>query len=195
MTMRRGFYVFALAAALAVAGWPERAYADGFFSPWVGSNFANEPGDGRGSFGFTAGSLGRGVVAVGGEFDFGYSPNFFGASSLFGNNNVLSAMGNVIVGVPFGGRRGLGIRPYVTGGIGLIRSVVEGPANILDVQNNDPGFNLGFGVMGFLSDHVGVRGDLRFMRTFSTDDTTPNPLDFNLSTFDFWRGSVGIVLR
>jgi hypothetical protein len=114
---------------------------------------------------------------------------------VFGNNNVLNIMGNVIVGVPIGGQRGAGLRPYVTGGIGLIRSVVEGPANILDVKNNDLGFNLGGGVMGFFNNHVGLRGDLRYLRTFNTDETTANPLDFNLGTFDFWRGSVGIVLR
>jgi len=191
--MRRRLYVLALAAALVVAAAPARAYADGFFSPWVGVNFANDPGDGRGSFGFTAGSMGGGVI--GGEFDLGYSPNFFGESAVFGDNNVLNIMGNVIVGVPIGGQRGAGLRPYVTGGLGLIRSVVKGPANVLDVKNNDLGFNLGGGVMGYFNNHIGLRGDLRFLRTFNTDDTTGNPLDFNLGTFDFWRGSVGIVLR
>src|SRR5262245_48203393 len=166
-TMRRGLSVLALVAALAVFGSPATAYADGFVSPWVGVNFANDPGDGRGSFGLTAGGMGGGVL--GGEFDLGYSPNFWGSSTTFGDNNVLDIMGNIVVGIPIGGQRGPGLRPYVTGGVGLIRSVVKGPANILDVKNNDLGYNLGAGVMGFFNSHVGLRGDLRFMRTFNTD--------------------------
>ena len=31
---------------------------------------------------------------------FNYSPNFFGTENDFGNNNVMTAMGNIIIGIP-----------------------------------------------------------------------------------------------
>ena len=102
MMRRGGIKALILAAAVAVVWSPTPASADGFVSPWVGSNFAKEPHDGLGSFGVTAGSMGAGII--GGEFDFGYSPSFWD-KDVFGNNNVLDLMGNVIVGIPIGGQR------------------------------------------------------------------------------------------
>ena len=58
--------------------------------------------------------------------DFGCSPSFFGTKSDFGNNTVMDLMGNVIVGVPIGGTHGAGVRPYVVGGVGLIRTQIDG---------------------------------------------------------------------
>jgi hypothetical protein len=109
-----------LGALLCLA--PSRAHADGLFTPWIGTNFANEIADGRTSFGFTATGMGGGVI--GGEFDFGYSPNFFGEESQFGSNNVLTLVGNLVLGIPLGGSSGFGFRPYGTVGLGLIRSKV-----------------------------------------------------------------------
>jgi opacity protein-like surface antigen len=158
-------------------------------------NFANDPGDGRNSFGVSAGGMGGGVF--GAEFDFGYSPNFFDEDSVFGKNNVLTAMGNLIIGIPFGGQRGAGLRPYVTGGVGLIRTDFDGLFEGEGSSSNDFGFNLGGGVMGFFSDHVGLRGDLRYFRTLESGlDEDDNLLpDFDLGNFDFWRASIGIVIR
>ena len=190
--MRSGWKVLLLVATLAIVGWPTPARADGFINPWIGVNFANDTSDGRNAFGVSAGSIGRGMM--GGELDFGYSPSFFGPSDSFGDNNVLDLMVNLTVGVPFGGRRGLRLRPYATGGVGLIRSVVNGPANLFDIKNNDIGYNLGFGVMGFVNDHVGLRGDFRYMRTVNANDTT-NEFLFHTGNFHYWRGSFGVVFQ
>ncbi len=114
-------YRLTTALILGVLLWltPASAHADGLFTPWLGVNFANEPADGRTSFGVTATGMGAGVI--GGEFDFGYSPNFFGEESVFGSNNVLTVVGNLVLGIPLGGSRGFGFRPYGTVGLGLIR--------------------------------------------------------------------------
>jgi opacity protein-like surface antigen len=182
-----------IAATIAVVCSPAPAWADGFVSPWIGTNFASEPSDGRRALGLTAGSMGGGVI--GGEVDFGYSPSFFGEETVFGSNNVLNLMGNVIIGVPIGGQAGVGVRPYVTGGVGLIRSKI-GSFLGEGASNNDIGFNLGGGVMGFFADHIGVRGDLRFFRTVNSDliDADFDP-EFSLGDFDFWRMSFGVVFR
>jgi hypothetical protein len=49
-------------------------------------------------------------------------------------------------------------------------------------------------VMGFMTDNVGFRGDLRYFRGFG-EDTTNDQVDFDVSDFDFWRGTVGVTFR
>lgn len=191
--MQRGIKTLVLAATLAAVWSPAPASADGFISPWVGTNFVTQPDEGKGSFGITAGGMGGGVI--GGEVDFGYSPNFFGEGA-FGKTNLMNLMGNLVIGIPIGGQRGPGFRPYVTGGLGMLRSEIDGPFDDDGVSNADFAFNLGGGVMGYFNDHVGLRGDLRYMRTINSDvtDSDFDP-EFGLGDFDFWRLSFGLVLR
>jgi len=194
--MRRVLKFLILTAALAVTLAPALAHAEGYVSPWVAANAGTRFGDfdnGRAGFGVDAGGMGKGII--GGELDFGFSPSFFGTKSVFGNNSVIDLMGNVIVGVPVGGTRGAGVRPFVTGGFGLIRTQVDGLDNI-DASNNMAGWNLGAGVMGYFNDHVGLRGDVRYLRSFEDTNTGINIIDFNQAgQFHFWRAGVGVVLR
>jgi opacity protein-like surface antigen len=187
--MKRVAKLCVLAAVLAV-GLPAQARAEGYVSPWAGVQFGNDAADGRAGFGVNAGGMGAGII--GGEVGFGYSPSFFGTSNDFGNNTVIDLMANVIVGVPIGGTRGAGFRPYVTGGLGLIRTQIDG-GSVFNVQtsSNQFGYNLGGGAMGYFSDHVGVRGDIRYLRTLNGD--VVNGLD--LGGFHFWRLSAGVVIR
>src|SRR5215203_5707997 len=112
--MRRVSMIVVLLVAMLGIVSPTQARAEGFVSPWLGVNFGNDPADGRAAYGFGAGYMGAGIF--GAEFDFGYSPSFFGNENVFGNNNLLTAMGNIIVGIPIGGTSGGGFRPYATGG-------------------------------------------------------------------------------
>src|SRR5258708_6912556 len=122
--MRGAIKALLLSAAVAVVLAPAQARADGYVSPWAGVNFGSDIDNGRSAFGVGAGYMGAGVI--GGELDFGYSPSFFGTKNDFGNNTVINLMGNLIVGVPIGGTYGKGVRPYVTGGVGLIRTQIDG---------------------------------------------------------------------
>jgi hypothetical protein len=185
-------------AAIVFFGAPVPARAEGFFSPFVGPNFANNSVDlnrsakGKLNFGFDVGAMSNGIA--GGEFDFGYAPNFFGEKGAYGENHVMTAMGNFIVGIPVGGTRGGGIRPYGTVGMGLIRTQVTGTpgtTGVPKIGNNDLGMNAGAGVMGFFGDHVGLRADLRYFRNLQGN--TIDAVDWG--SFHFWRGSIGLVLR
>ncbi len=191
--MRRVLKVLMVAAVVALVWTPTPARADGYVSPFIGVNFNNPSGNGRANYGFNAGYMGGG--AIGGEFEFGYAPSFFGNQGTYGSNNVMDVMGNLIVGIPIGGTRGSGIRPYGTIGFGLLRSQLNaGPLGTTQITNNDPGINAGAGVMGFLSDHVGLRGDVRYFRDVH-NNSPANGFGIDFGSFHFWRASFGVVLR
>jgi hypothetical protein len=185
--MRRATKTLLVLAALALVLAPVPARADGFIAPWLGTNWGSNVDNGRSAFGVSAGGMGGGIV--GGEFDLGFSPSFFGTQNDFGHNSVVTAMGNLIVGVPIGGTYGRSVRPYLSGGAGLLRTQIDG-GNLFTAHsaNNDLGWNLGAGVMGYFSEHVGLRGDLRYLRD-TNDHGDPN------SILHFWRLGFGVTFR
>src|SRR5437764_4385938 len=142
--MRRTAQVLMVMIGIVTFVIPETAWAEGYVSPFIGVNFANNSGNGRTNFGFDAGWMGARIAGV--EFDLGFAPNFFGSAGDFGDNNVLTAMGNLIVGVPAGRRRGTSVRPYLTLGLGLVRTEVNGrpaPAFVPNVSDENFGLNGG----------------------------------------------------
>jgi hypothetical protein len=186
--VRGVFFVF-FVAALAVAGAPRAAFADGYLSPWVGTNFGGSHGsvgsnidNGRVALGVNAGFMGAGIL--GAEAAFGYSPSAFGTENDFGHNTVIDLMGNLVIGIPIGGTHGAGIRPYVSGGVGLIRTQIDGGTVFkVSSKNNDFGWDAGAGLTGYFSDHFGIRGDVRYFN------------DTQISDFHYWRASAGLVIR
>ena len=192
--MKRVIKSLILASAAAVVLAPMQARADGFVTPWVGSAFGSNIKNGQTTVGVSAGGMGAGII--GGEADFGWSPSFFGTKSDFGNNTVMNLMGNLIIGVPIGGQHGAGIRPYVVGGAGLIRSQIDGGTIArVSSSNNMFGWDAGGGVMGYFSDHVGLRGDVRYLRAISDLTTNVSSIDFNGDKLHFWRATVGVTFR
>jgi len=192
--MRRTVKVLILTAVTAAVLAPSAARAEGYVSPWAGVNFGSSVDNGRSGFGVDAGAMGAGII--GGEVDFGYSPSFFGTQNDFGHNTVIDLMGNVIVGVPVGGTHGAGVRPYVTAGLGLIRTQIDGGTLArVSSSNNMFGWNAGAGVMGYFNEHVGLRGDVRYLRGFKDTNTGVTSIDLNGSQLNFWRLSAGVVIR
>jgi len=131
--------------------------------------------------------------------DLGFTPNFFEDTAgdgdfAFGDSNVTTLMGNLILGVPIGGQHGAGIRPYVSGGVGLMRSRAEGGDFFDDLDTNDFGMNIGAGMHGFFTDSVGIRGDVRYLRSLQ-DNEPDDEFDLALSDFNFWRATVGVTFR
>ena len=204
----RKLILSAMFAGLAIAGTPTRASADWLFTPFLGANFGGNANFGafddfddevekRVDFGATLGWMGKGIVGF--EVDFGWSPNFFentiGPRNFeFGDSNVTTLMGNVLIGAPIGGQSGPGIRPYGSAGVGLIRSRVSGGDFFDDLNTNDFGINIGGGVHGFFNDNVGIRGDIRYFRSLQ-DKVADNQFDLGLADFDFWRATVGLTFR
>jgi len=187
---------------------PSKAAADWLMTPYVGwnwggsANFINfedfdDEFEQRANFGVSLGWMGAGVLGL--EADLGFTPNFFenttGSGNFqFGDSNVTTLMGNLIVGIPIGGQHGLGFRPYAVGGIGLIRLRVDGPDDFFTITSNDWGVNVGAGAMFFITDHFGLRGDVRYFRSLE-DNEPDNLLDVGIGDFHFWRGAVGATFR
>lgn len=210
MCLRKWLFTTGVIAVVSTVA-PRTASADWVLTPFVGWNFngsAEVQGSGGPDFsdkfekkinyGVSLAAMGEG--AVGFELDFGYSPNFFetgttGSGFDFTNDsNVTTLMANAIVGVPIGGQRGGSVRPYFVGGVGLIRTHLQDAGEFFDVTTkNDFGFDLGGGVMGFFSQNAGIRGDVRYFRSFK--GSSDNVTGLGVSDFNFWRGSVGLSLR
>ena len=183
--------VFALLIVGALVLTPTTAAADGFISPFIGFNYGGDSGcptatnceDKKSNFGVSGGKLG---AIGGGEFEFGYAKNFFGDAPGV-DTSVLTLMGNVIVGPKFGF-----IRPFVLGGVGLIKSHVELTTGSLLDSSNNFGWDIGGGVMIMFGDHVGVRGDVRRFQSFQNQTI----LGFSLADekLSFNRATAGLVL-
>lgn len=181
-----------LASTMAAVSTPMTAHADGYISPFLGVNFGNSSGNGRMNVGANAGWLSGGILGL--EADFGYAPGFFGNKGTFGSNSVMDVMGNVVLAAPMGASHGVSVRPYATVGIGVLRSTIDGTSGRASVTSSEAGLNAGAGVMGFMSPHFGLRGDVRYFRNL-TDNSTANDANVDFGAFHFWRASFGIVLR
>ena len=189
-----------VAALLVTLLTPAVARAEGLIIPFFGVNFGGDSGkdfgdaidSNRFNWGVSIAFMGAGVIGV--EADISYSPDFYGKSDIGGSSN-LSFMGNMILGVPFGGQRGFGVRPYAVGGIGMIRSEVDAFGDPFKVKENQFGWDFGGGVMVFFGSHAGIRGELRYFRTFDALEILGVSLADEPGDLDFTRGSIGFVFR
>jgi opacity protein-like surface antigen len=186
-----------VAAIVALALTPRPARADGLIVPFVGADFGGDAGNCEGitpcsssqlAYGVGIGFMVGGVVGFEGEF--AYAPHFFGEGDARGDNHVLTVMANVLAGVPAGP-----VRPYVVGGVGVINTdISQSSIGLFNAySNNSFALNFGGGLMILFSAHVGVRGDLRYLRTLQEVDFPQ--FGFDNKQLQFGRGTVGVVFR
>ena len=195
------------------------ARADWFFTPYLGvvfggaanqfaTNDLDDQFEQRVNFGGSLGFRTKGVIGF--EVDYNVAPNFFQFTGATGNfdlfdfdSSVQTLMGNLVLAIPVGGSTGAGLQPYVTAGLGTIRTRINSASDVFDdITSNDTGFNVGGGAHLFAGTHVGLRADVRYIRGFeSLDDEDPiadNPFfdqPFATEAFNFWRGTLGVTFR
>jgi opacity protein-like surface antigen len=187
--------VIAAAAALFIVMSAAPARADVVLTPYIGSLFGGDLPDGKTTYGTTAAFMGGGIFGV--EVGYNWTPKFVPGTDTHDDVAQMSLMGNLILGIPIGGSQSGHIRPYVTGGAGLFRATAK-QSDFLDrINSNDFAVNFGGGVMAFFTDHVGIRGDLRYFRTLRDEDAGRglNDLDFELGDLNFWKWDVGAAFR
>jgi hypothetical protein len=177
------------------------ARADWFITPYLGIKFGADSNltsdielagnNSKLSLGVSVGIVGDGILGV--EADVGYTPRFFerSASSIVARSNVLTAMGNVILTAPIN-LTGYSLRPFVSGGGGLMHIGIDDVLGVLPVDANLFGINVGGGATGWLSNRSSVRFDLRWFKSVTREEelTAVGP-----TTLSFWRAAVGLTFR
>ena len=101
-------------------------------------------------------------------------------------------MGNIIIGAPIGGSRACA--PTRRAASASLAPALPTADDFFDVDENSFGVNVGAGVMGFVRENFGLRGDVRYFRSVQDSDVGDD-IDVDFGSFDFWRGTVGATFR
>ena len=154
------------------------------------------------AFGVTVTRLSRGPIALEGTAL--YVPGFFNDPRLHGQSDVTTGsrtyavMGNLVLVAPQRWNE-YGLRPYVSGGLGVLRARedLRGPEAqiVFSVNKSLFGANIGGGAVGFITDRTGVRFDLRFFTTVRTVVDNETVAVGGRTHLRYWATSVGLVLR
>jgi len=187
-------------AIVALTLAPVPARADGMIIPFFGVNFGGDSGKkfsegfdtSQFNWGVSFAFMGGGVFGV--EGDFSFSPDFYGKTDL-GGSSALTATGNLLVGIPFGGQQGFGVRPYGLVGAGLLRSKSDFGTEVADIDENNVTWSAGGGVLLFFGSKAGLRFDVRYFKTIDDLEIVGIPIAQSPGKVDFTRGSLGFVFR
>jgi opacity protein-like surface antigen len=182
-----------LAASFIVMFGVMPARAEVTLTPFIGALFSGDLPDSKTDYGASATFMGGGIF--GAEILFNYAPHFVPSGTTTPDVAQAGLMGNLMVGVPIGGDTGKSIKPYVTGGIGLFRATAKKNDFFDRVTSNDFAYNLGGGVMAFFNDHIGIRGDLRYVRTLRDDNNSSDLFSLKKGDLNFWRWNIGPSFR
>lgn len=132
------------------------------------------------------------------EADFARAPGFFQRDDAPEDVKLLSSAvttltGNVVIALP---RRmaGYGLRPYFSGGAGLMHVDMLGRLLIVDTHRTLPTLSLGGGVTGFLTNRVGLNWDIRRLSTLRGEGKTVGNSVGN-EQLSFWRATMAVALR
>ena len=133
------------------------------------------------------------------EVDLGRMPGFFqstaslGQSPLVLHSSVTTLTGSLVIAAP----RKLTeytLRPYFVAGAGGMRIRVDDYFGALKVRDTVGAYDLGGGVVGFLSNRVGVAWDVRRFGSFK-GPTFGTGTSLGARRLSFWRASMALALR
>jgi opacity protein-like surface antigen len=167
------------------------ARAEGFVTPFVGFSFNSAAGgcgnpatcdQRRTNLGISAGTS-HGIFGF--EEDISYIKEFYGTQS-GAQNAVLTVTSNMMFQMPSGP-----IQPYALIGLAFIRPHATLDVAGMQMDKNALGWDVGGGVNVHLQRHLGLRSDLRRIRTFKDMSLGM----FNKEQLEYWRGSVGVSLK
>jgi len=198
-------------------GWLGSGNSHWIASGFVGSDFGLQATGSSVDFGGSLGYLWNNWV--GGEFLANFAPDFQLQSTapnaflLNGSNPAINTyMANAVGAIPIGANSTW--QPFVSGGFGAITlrsdlssfstGVVNPVASAFNSDETRFGGNIGVGVLAFIGDW-GIRGDVRYFRAFSRDDTNTTTVSNGTTTatsdlnilpgLDFWRANIGVAFR
>ena len=206
--MRTPFRVLGLVGALFFS-MPASARAEWQLTPFLGLTFKGDTtlldyeqasGKAHWTFGGSVALMGSGPVGVEGLVV--YTPGFFQQDNPPAVDGVLppdiiesrtlAIMGNVVLTTPRSWNE-YGLRPFVSGGIGLLQATATDALEFTPVNTSLLGYNIGGGAVGFLNDRVGLRFDLRYFSNLKPSDDPE--IAIGRVHLSYWTSSVGVVLR
>ena len=191
-------------ALLVVLASPRAASADFFVTPFIGMKFGGstsivdlERASGKRKLvlGIGARQVDDGILGY--EVEFGNIAGFFGNEEFAAieplvksGSYVNDLTGSIVLSLPPGVTGG-GLRPYAVIGGGLIHAASEDYLEVLLVRRTVPAINLGVGAVGMFTNNVGVRFDVRHLRSLSSDAPTGG-VGRHIA---YSRFTVGLLLR
>jgi hypothetical protein len=177
-----------------------RTYAeDRQIRPFIGATFGGgttfvelDRGKANLALGVSAAFLGE-VFGV--EVDIADAPGFFESDDrhLVTGSRVTTLSGNVVVAAPHRLTE-YSLRPYFVGGAGLMRVRTTTSLNVFNVSKLLPSFDVGVGVIGFMTDHMGVNWELRRFQSIGSNSGGKG-LSFGDEQLSFWRATMGVAVR
>jgi len=195
--------VCVLASVLLLAA-PRAARADFFIIPFAGMKFGGSTsivdlelaaGKKKLVLGIAALKLDKRVIGF--EAEFGNIAGYFGNEELAAERPLVKPgsyvndlTGSLVFSLPAGVTGG-GLRPYAVVGGGLIHAETLDYLEVLQVRRTMPAINLGFGAIGLITNNVGVRFDVRHIRSLTTDSPTGSVG----RSISYSRFTIGLLLR
>ena len=196
-----------LAAGLLLAlTFPSPASAEWHFVPFVGWTFHADtsifdPDEGTSkvhwNFGGTVTLVGSGIFGVEGTFV--WTPGFFNNdeslqhTAIVNKSRTFAMMGNAVLTTPRQWTE-YGLRPFVSGGFGVLRVYRTDFKPVFPGTGSIPAFNIGGGAIGFLSKRTGVRFDLRYYNNLPTSEDTC-PTSIGQCHLRYMTFTAGVVIR
>jgi hypothetical protein len=189
--------VLGVCAALLAAS---PAHADWLITPFIGTtfgsstawlDFANAESTRHLMWGVGGTWLTDGVIGFEGEY--AHSPRFFqeDESDVITESQVTTLSGHFILAAPLA-VTGDSLRPFVLAGLGLVHSNIQDQLDLVSVNDNSLGLQLGGGAIGFVTNRAALRFDLRHVRTLSKATAILAERETKLS---FWRAAIGVSIR
>ena len=131
----------------------------------------------------------------GAEVEIADAPGFFesGDTTLVLGSRVTTLSGNVVVAAPHRLTE-YSLRPYVVAGGGLMRVRMTTVSSVFDVARVFPALDVGVGVVGFLTNRLGVCWEVRRFQTVGVNSDSEG-LSLGEERLSFWRATMAVAIR